>query len=447
MKTNRRTFFRQTLAAGPLSVVLLAEANDALAQEDCTLPNPPPATRYVPDEKRVLTRYSAAELATQSAALATFRKATGAVRALPANDVNSWTKQVAQHCIQCASSNTSNIHYDWQFLPWHRALLYFMERIMRKLSASDDLRLCYWNWESPSSRRPPDIYLPSGQPLYWANRGNLNGNTWPLPDDKVDVQGALATPSFDLFGGTRVQRQPVPIAYTGPHANVHNNFAPNGDMRNLQYSPRDPVFFAHHGNIDRLWTSWVAAGHNNVDFGDAKVYFYDDTRTWRYVLMNDLRDESKLGYKYSSLMQLEQPGKQLNAFSASRSGGFLSLPAPATATLTAQPVAPRFLLITNIALTGMPPDSRTFGVFSDQPAPGVDARSDPGFLGITSRVLSAGHNHDDSLSAALNLTRRAPALAPAVRGQLQLRVVALDDTEKTTAASIPLAADNVSLIE
>jgi hypothetical protein len=34
-----------------------------------------------------------------------------------------------------------------------------------------------------------------------------------------------------------------------------------------------------------------------------------------------------------------------------------------------------------------------------------------------------------------------------VRGQLQLRVVALDDTEKTTAASIPLAADNVSLIE
>ena len=48
-------------------------------------------------------------------------------RDLPSTDVIGWTKLVAQHCIWCARNNPNNIHYNWQFLPWHRALLYFLE--------------------------------------------------------------------------------------------------------------------------------------------------------------------------------------------------------------------------------------------------------------------------------------------------------------------------------
>ena len=55
-------------------------------------------------------------------------------------------------------------------------------------------------------------------------------------------------------------------------------------------------------------------GHTNPDFGDAKVYFYDENGVWRYVLMNDVKDEKKLGYQYSSLMRPTEPPRNLNCF-------------------------------------------------------------------------------------------------------------------------------------
>jgi polyphenol oxidase len=179
--------------------------------------------------------------------------------------------------------------------------------------------MIYWDWESASSRTLPAIYAPTGQPLYWADRGALTGPKWPLTADDVDVQPSLAIPDFATFGGTATQKKPVPAAFTGAHATVHDNFDP-GDMADLQYSPRDPVFYAHHSNIDRLWSSWVAAGHTNPNFAQAKVYFYDETRTWRYVLMNDLKDESQLGYKYSTLMQPAAPVKTLQTFALDSRG-------------------------------------------------------------------------------------------------------------------------------
>jgi len=156
-----------------------------------------------------------------------------------------------------------------------------------------------------------------------------NRDLWPLRDDRVNVQPLLGVPDFRIFGGTAVQRSPVPASFSGPHANVHNAFAP-GDMANLQFSPRDPVFYAHHGNIDRLWSSWVATpgGHSNPDFGTARVFFYDENREWRYVLMNDLRDESKLGYKYSSLMQPRVPIASLKASSLGKTANRVTLAVP-----------------------------------------------------------------------------------------------------------------------
>ena len=37
-----------------------------------------------------------------------------------------------------------------------------------------------------------------------------------------------------------------------PHNTVHNTIA--GDMATM-LSPRDPIFFLHHANIDRIWAS------------------------------------------------------------------------------------------------------------------------------------------------------------------------------------------------
>ncbi|WP_442869378.1 tyrosinase family protein [Bradyrhizobium sp. CCBAU 11430] len=47
-----------------------------------------------------------------------------------------------------------------------------------------------------------------------------------------------------------------------PHGAVHDLVG--GDMGNIRASAKDPVFWVHHANIDRLWTVWTKmAGHTN----------------------------------------------------------------------------------------------------------------------------------------------------------------------------------------
>ncbi len=453
MAKSRRFFIRQVATIGSVALTFgfeldslwAAECGIPVAPDDCTLPAPPPATQFIPNEPVVRTRYSALEMADPSRAtqLQQFRDAICVVRNLPPADLISWTKLVAQHCINCARSNTNNIHYDWQFLPWHRALLYFLEREMRKLGASDDVRLVYWDWENASSRTLPSIYAPAGQPLYWANRGDLNGPNWPLQYDDVNVQPLLGIPDFKTFGGSSVQKQPVPASYSGPHANVHNNFSP-GDMSNLQYSPRDPVFYAHHGNIDRLWSSWVAAGHSNPDFGTAKVYFYDETRTWRYVLMNDLRDTRKLGYEYSSLMQPRVSARNLRSLSVSRSANRVALSASAVREVNRPD--PEFLVLTNIDLNAFPADVLRFGIFAGKPPIGTPSSSTPTFLGMASRVGSEDHSHGELLSAALDISSRVAQVTAGGAAQLDLHVAALDEAKVTTSEAVPLQAESIRVV-
>jgi tyrosinase-like protein len=455
MPLDRRLFLRQAVIVGPFALSLWLDRDSAWAAEcglpavgpDCTLPPPPTATQFVPSETKIRTRFSAAELndPARASQLQLLRDAICKVRDLPPDNVISWTKFIAQHCIHCARSYPTNIHYDWQFLPWHRGILYFLERVMRKLQVNDNVSLCYWDWENSASRTLPAIYAPTNQPLYWANR-NLTGPSWPLRDTDVDVQPLLAIPNFTQFGGSSVQRSPVPATYSGPHANVHNAFSP-GDMGNLQYSPRDPVFYAHHGNIDRLWSSWVAAGHMNPDFGTSAVYFYDENKVWRYVLLNDLRDERRLGYQYSSLMRPRLRADALERFSVQRSNNVLTLESPLMTKLA--DTDPEYLLLTNIRnLETFPEDTRRYGVFAAAVESGTDAPKTASFLGMVSRVLSEGHAHAEPLSASLDVSGKLASLVAleSSKQSLGLWVAPLDASLKTTAGPIPLVADEISIV-
>src|ERR1051326_4118120 len=208
MASSRRTFIRQVIAMGPVAMTIWLKPDTLWGKEcaksdehqDCTLPNPPQATRFIPREPKVRYRYSAAEMAqpAHAAQLQAFRNAICMVRDLPPTDVISWTQLVAQHCTQCAPANKNNVHYDWQFPTWHRCLLYFLERQLRIMSKNDDLRLIYWDWENKNSRVLPAIYAPADQPLYWANR-YLGSKTFPLSDDDVNVQPLLSLRHFESF--------------------------------------------------------------------------------------------------------------------------------------------------------------------------------------------------------------------------------------------------------
>ncbi len=61
-----------------------------------------------------------------------------------------------------------------------------------------------------------------------------------------------------------------------------NAIIPFTDMSDLQYAALDPLFYAHHGNIDRLWEVWKSLpGGSRKDLGQAdflntQFLFYDE---------------------------------------------------------------------------------------------------------------------------------------------------------------------------
>ncbi|CAM6088474.1 unnamed protein product [Calypogeia fissa] len=76
-------------------------------------------------------------------------------------------------------------------------------------------------------------------------------------------------------------------------------------MGQLAHLARDPVFFAHHGNIDRLFQVWKDIGpivgqkweyYSDPDFLNANFLFYDENKDLRRVKVEVALDTKKLGY-------------------------------------------------------------------------------------------------------------------------------------------------------
>ena len=98
----------------------------------------------------------------------------------------------------------------------------------------------------------------------------------------------------------------------GPHGLVHlwttdpKNFSGLADMGMLAAAAFDPVFFAHHANIDRLWSVWAGmAGHadpSNPRWLDQQpFYFYDQAQIWTGILINQvINAETSLSYRYQA---------------------------------------------------------------------------------------------------------------------------------------------------
>lgn len=153
---------------------------------------------------------------------------------------DSWAYWTNVHASFCP-------HRKPYFLAWHRGFLARFEAQLRKSSGNSALVLPYWNYyDHPVT---PAEFRDSGSPLYRRNRSGSN------------VSGALSLAAFDA-GLTNFQRGKTdafePAVETAPHNGVHNLIG--GAMGNITISPRDPVFWVHHANIDRLWDAWVRAG-------------------------------------------------------------------------------------------------------------------------------------------------------------------------------------------
>lgn len=317
---------------------------------------------------------TAAETQDWHPVLATYARGVRLMKALDTEDPpvpSSWLWAANTHGIdqvttprpawaQCA-------HQSLFFLPWHRAYLAWFERTIRDLTGQDDWALPYWNYSDPAADRalPAEFVVETrtvdGQvednPLFSPNR-----SPDPIPVDDVDLSFALGQPSYVLemergFGGV------LPDQYDGaiellPHNYVHGDIGGTaGFMRSPATAGRDPIFWLHHVNIDRLWEVWlsldgsvrltdpgsVATGSLVTQWSSATFWFGDEQAPTTYS-MEDVENltSALMDYQYESITL---PTAVADAVAESReaalrvAGGGIALDESATSW---QPVAATF---------------------------------------------------------------------------------------------------------
>jgi tyrosinase len=248
-----------------------------------------------------------------------YRDAVGLMRTLPASNPLSWQHQAKIHERFCP-------HGNWYFLPWHRAYLHQFENIIRKLSGARDFALPYWDW----TRNPqiPAAFWGNGNPL---NHPRDASRTTNVPAEFVGesvIRGIMETTDFEDFAS---YKSSAPINGSGggsstlesaPHNQVHVTVGL--DMQSY-LSPRDPIFWLHHCNIDRIWASWNAARNANsndpglADFvfsatqldrtGTVRTsQFLDSDGNAKSYKVRDMNTINAMGYEYDRLENPPQTG-------------------------------------------------------------------------------------------------------------------------------------------
>ncbi|GJM93000.1 hypothetical protein PR202_ga09511 [Eleusine coracana subsp. coracana] len=100
------------------------------------------------------------------------------LNALPRSDPRSFYQQANVHCAYCSGALRQpgrpelplQIHFTWLFFPFHRAYLYFFERIAAKLLGDPGFALPFWSWDVPEGMRIPDEFADPASPLYDTRR-------------------------------------------------------------------------------------------------------------------------------------------------------------------------------------------------------------------------------------------------------------------------------------
>jgi tyrosinase len=255
-----------------------------------------------------VTRRSIRAMAANDPDLAALRRAVAAMKALPSSDPRNWIRFADIHRNFCP-------HGNWYFLPWHRAYILSFERICRQLSRKPDFALPYWDWTA--DRRFPAAFSAGDRisnPLNHPRPGVANG--FRLTDDMVGSQvisRIMQSPDFEAFGNTRPRGQDSADAQWqrragsatelefNPHNSVHQ--AVGGNMALIPLASRDPIFFLHHANVDRLWGEWNRRGHANSpdplwrDFVFNRNFVNPNGSPWN-VAVGDLGSTPALGYRY-----------------------------------------------------------------------------------------------------------------------------------------------------
>jgi polyphenol oxidase len=290
--------------------------------------------------------------------------------------------------------------------------LYMHERILGQLVGDPTFALPYWDWNTPGRDQLPPIYADPGtssqpNPLFDQNRGAVAGNQ--IPPGIVDADGmqpTMSVTSYELpggFGGTP-DTDPQPSAGTlenSPHGPVHiwtgdpTMQSQNPDMGILAFAARDPIFFAHHANIDRVWDLWLNQGGGRANpqesaWGLETFRFYDQNSPSQWVSMaiSDTIDHvGSLRYLYQGVPNPasgQAPGLlALTLDVTPRSKESITVPVPAELAANIPVPVAKPVWVLHIHGIEIPPDQQAFlRVFLEKPDADTQTPvTNPSFVG------------------------------------------------------------------
>jgi|694.fasta_scaffold15267_7 hypothetical protein len=306
MKISRRKFIG-TGAIGLTSVATLNSAQPGGINKPVELCDPN-AKPFVFGKEPNRVRKSFYDLTDEE--VRTLCKAVDYMRnTLPMGTPTQWESYANIHMKHCTASDAANpqVHWGWHFLPWHRGYIFFLERILAncldKLGYNGvPFAYPFWDWcahqEIPNTKEREARGLAS--PLFgydltqenMVNADNLgfdnialfDGNRGPTiqkskmdpnnevsQDSKAHVQecknymspeyiNLVLTTPWEQFGGKPVTDRATGqgLVESGPHNDGHDwvgtRYGKNRNMGTLRYAANDPIFFMHHGNIDRIFS-------------------------------------------------------------------------------------------------------------------------------------------------------------------------------------------------
>lgn len=164
-----------------------------------------------------------------------------------------------------------------RFLSWHRAYLVEMELELRK--HQKDAFVPYWKWVDGGV---PD-WLKAFKPT-------VDG----VVNKRIDLTSAITAQSrIDIL--MKITDYPTFTSEleVDPHNLGHRSLGE--PMKTVKVAPSDPIFWMHHGEVDRVWAEWQVKhpGVNPVLTGkDAEM------DPWSTRTVSNLASISALGYEY-----------------------------------------------------------------------------------------------------------------------------------------------------
>lgn len=240
------------------------------------------------------------------------RDAYGKMQAISSSDNRSWIYWAGYHgfpnfyCWHHGRTGPDETEYPYSlFLPWHRAYLTYWEHAAR--DQNDGAVLSWWDWTSQTG--VPGAFTEqqhggSANPLYNGPMPAMSGQaarkTRRWPGDPVELPAAADIDQLlDLSSFEDFQSQ-----VEGVHDFVHpwagginpRNSRQGGDMAAIPVAAFDPLFWAHHCMIDRLWYLWqLRHGVTNVP----PSYLNITLVPFKYTVAQVL-DIHQLGYEYAA---------------------------------------------------------------------------------------------------------------------------------------------------